>query len=752
MELNALTSCHYCGTTSAEAYCCSACEILDQHLKGQWQLGGENQFLHLDKSKFQELYRQGQDEFIFYAEGLHCSSCVHLLEKLPEFCKDVCEARVNFAQSTVKVKLQKDGALSSVAQVISELGYKPSLLNPADDLQEKYRAENRTFLMRIAVAGFCAGNTMLFVVPIYAGLAGQWATAFNWISFGLFLPVLFYSAKPFYQGAWNSLKYKTVNVDLPIVIALWTGFLFSTVNLLRQNGAIYFDSTASFLFLILSARYVLKRVQQNYLGATRAQSIFNSEKYLKLNHQGHSDFIPWNAAEVNDVLVLKAGQVLPADAELLSTGALVDMSLFNGESLPKKFTQGMVLFAGTKVLEQDIQVRVRTTFKNSRLGDLFDQLDKGQGIKNAFTHLTDELAQKLIFVVFSVAMLFFLIYSFVDVSEAFNRALALIVLACPCALAFGTPLTYGLALKNAQKRGILLKDSSAFERILKIKNVFFDKTGTLTEGELSLASSSETIDSELQRIILTLESQSYHPIAFALRKAWPLPESLAVLENGEEILGQGVHGHIAGHFYEIQHLAESTHDTEIAVQVLRDGEILCRLYFVDALRKDSAKVVRTLQRQGLRCFLLSGDAKVRVWEVAKSCAIPRAQSFGDLYPEDKKAILASHSHSCMIGDGANDSLSLQQADIGIAVKGSVDLSLQSADVYFTRGGLMPFLDFFKLAKQTQRVLYRNISISLLYNTVGGCLALLGFISPMMAAILMPLSSGLIVLSSLWGAR
>lgn len=757
MNLRTETKCGYCGIpVLGSSYCCHACEVLDSKMSEVPVLElAQNPFSYLDQTEFRSLYRhQNQNDFdyLFFAEGLHCSSCVHLLEKLPQFYDQITAARVNFAQSTVAVKISDEASLAQVAHVIQELGYKPTLLSAQDNIAESYKNENRTFIKRIAVAGFCAGNTMLFVIPVYAGLAGSWAQIFNFLSFLLFLPILFYSAVPFYKGAWNSLKYQVINVDLPITIALLSGFALSTVNLVRSEGAIYYDSTASFMFFILSARYLLKRVQQNYLSPTRMKSFFQTEKYVRIDESGEHS-IPWTHTKVGDLLKISRNQNLPSDCVLVSNQATLDMSLFNGESLPKNFSQGMHLFAGTKVLDQEIVVRVQVPFNESKLGQLLHQLDQNALQKSNFVTLSDKLAQKLIVTVFFAALVFFFAYVTVDPTEAFNRSLALIVLACPCALAFGSPLTFGLALKKAQKQGLLIKDATSLERILKVKNIFFDKTGTLTEGNLQFSYSEPAVLPEnLQKIILSLEASSYHPIAFALRKAWSQHSELFEVENGQEVLGRGVRGTIEGHVFEVRHLSESIHNVETAVEVTRNNESLCRLYFVDTLREDSPQAVQTLQQKDIQCFLLSGDKKSRVFQAAEACGIPKNHAFGELFPEDKKRIVEKYENTCMIGDGANDSLSLQTADVGIAMRGSVDLSLQSADIYFTRGGLAPLFDLLALAQQTRRVLIRNLSISLFYNTIGGILALLGFIDPMMAAVLMPLSSLAIILSSLWGFR
>ncbi|XGC79779.1 heavy metal translocating P-type ATPase [Bdellovibrio bacteriovorus] len=757
MQELTLTNCNYCGipTQNAARYCCQACELLSEHLKAFPVVeAAKNPFTYLDGDDFKALYFQGAKkdfDYVFYAEGLHCSSCVHLLEKLPVFYPGVSSARVNFGKSTVSVKVHEGASLAQIAYVIQELGYKPNLLGPNDDPQEKFTHENRTFLKHIGVAGFCAGNTMLFVVPVYAGLAGSWATVFNWISFFLFLPILFYSAMPFYRGAWNSLKYKVINVDLPIAIAMLSGFFMSTYNLVKGHGEIYFDSTASFLFFILCARYLLKRVQQNYLSSSSVKSFFKNEKYVVADGLEFS-LIPWSKIQRGQVLKITRDQILPSDCELISAQAHLDMSLFNGESLPRHYSQGMELFAGTKVLNDFILVKVLTPFTESRLGKLLNQLDQDNLKKSDFVALTDRLAQKLIITVFAVAALFFLAYFHIDASAAFNRSLALIVLACPCALAFGSPLTFGLALKKGLKNGLLLKDSAVLEKLLKVKNIYFDKTGTLTEGNLSLAYSAPMVISEdLQKVILSLEAISYHPIAFALRKVWQ-QKSLHAVTDAKEVLGSGVSGIINGDKYEIKHLSESLHEAETAIEVFKNQESLCRLYFSDDLRSDSASAVQELRTKGMNVFVLSGDKKARVQKVAELCGIPKENVHAELFPEEKKEIILQKTDTCMIGDGANDSLCLQAADVGIAMKGSVDLSLQSADVYFTRGGLSPLFDLLNLSVKTRQVLIRNLTISLVYNSVGGTLALAGFINPMVAAILMPLSSLAIILSTLWGLK
>lgn len=732
------SECRYCRTLLTEAkspFCCNACEALYKLENAENKGLNQSHFHHLIE-KHQALSRIDSAELTFYAEGLHCSSCVHLLERLPEFSDKIQEARVHFGESTVFVTLRKTSAEAwpEVAAIIEELGYQPTALVASQDLRNRQKQENRKSLLRLGVAGACAGNMMLFVVPIYGGLEGSMAHLFNWMSFMLFLPILFYSAAPFYQGAWNFLKYRVINVDLPIVIAMLSGFILSTYNLIRGEGPVYYDSTASFLFLILSSRYLLKRVQQKYL---------NQDALLE-GIEGRQDLIPGSE------ILIQHGEKIPADGVLLSPQAEIDMSLFNGESLPEQFREGMTLFAGSRLLSTEARMRVEKVSLETRWGKILQQLRSDSVQKSRFITLSDRLAQGLIASVSLLAILFFIFYARVDFNQALERSLALIVIACPCALAFGSPLAYGLSLRKAQKNGILVRHADVFEKLQSIKNLFFDKTGTLTEGTLKLASVEGELSLEDKKIILALEGPSTHPVAFATRRAWKDVNEVATLEDHHEILGQGVFGTINGKEYSLTRSKELNILEYLVVEYRAEGLLKAHLFFEDPLRSESKNILTKLGDYNLH--ILSGDKKHRVLKVAALCKLPEKQCYAEMSPEQKLQVIKDSSHSCMIGDGANDALALKAASVGIAVKGSVDLSLMSADVYFTRGGLQPFLDLLNIAADARYTVRRNLAISLIYNSIGGALALSGHISPMVAAILMPVSSVLIVLSSMRGTR
>lgn len=744
--------CLHCGAPShGEKFCCIACRELSSFAPKELIIA--EAFSYLDQDNFRLQYFQPTQEYQYrlYIEGLRCSSCVHLLEKLPLYDASILEARVHFGQSQLLLKTADSFSLARLMTLLKDWGYEGQFLRIHQHSESLQKQENRKALREIGVAGAVAGNIMLFSVSVYAGLSGGWAIAFHWISFTLFLPLLFFSAQSFYRGAWNSLRFRVINVDLSITLALWLGFGLSTFNLLRGNGTVYYDSIASFIFLILSARYLLKRIQQISFGKRDLNELIEQDRYIKIEEAREIATSVYDL-QAGDVIRIEAGQLIPADGILQSAHAVVDLSLLTGESLPRHYTNGLSVYAGGKNLRASILVRTTTNYHQSRLAKIVQDVDLGAIKKVPLIQLTDRLAQYLIVTVFSLALYYFLSHVQENPQEALNRALALIVVACPCALAFSAPLTFGLAVKKAFLKGIAIKNSSVFERIHQTKNIFFDKTGTLTHGHFEMTYSEPALlPLETKQILLSLEQQSYHPLAFSLRGLW---DNVAIdrIENLTEIIGQGVAGDYRGHHYDLQALDQTTHSSSLGLALKEDGSTIARLYFDDPLRAEARHCVAELGRQHLDCFLLSGDRSDRALAVAQACGLGANHVFAELFPEDKLAVIQKHAKTCMIGDGANDALAIQAADIGIAMKGSVPTSVEASDIFFLRGGLQPFLDLRKISAQCRRVLIRNLSISLVYNIAGATLALSGAIHPLLAAILMPISSALIIFSSFWGMK
>lgn len=752
MNAFSLKACSYCGSPTDQAeYCCAGCEALNQgFIRRTVSLAD---FAFLDQPNFKKLYHTNSEDFDYqlFVEGIHCSSCVHLIEKLPKYDPSIQAARVDFVHSKLLLKVSHHFSLAKVIQQLSAMGYKAHFLKPYDETNLKQQKENKILLKKMAVAGACAGNIMLFVIPVYAGLDGVLRTIFNWASLLLFLPILFFSGTIFYRNALAGLRLRVFNIDLPISIALLSGFSLSTINLVKGNGAIYYDSTASFIFLILCSRYILKRIQQKLISSYQFEDELASERYTRIIGTDE-EFISVDEIRKNDLIKLTSGQILPADGLIESEDALADISVLNGEPLPRKFEKGLTILAGSKMISQNIIVKVSAEPKDTHLATVMNQLRAGIWRKSKFITLTDHCAQFLILSVLTLAVVTFLVLLDHDPQEAFNRALALIVLACPCALALGSPLAIALAVKKAQAKGILIKNTDALEKILKLKNIFFDKTGTLTEPDLKLISSNPPIIADkIKTVLISLEQKSFHPIAFALRKIFHDTRALPVLDH-QEISGRGVMGRINSHFYEFGQDRVAVEQSALTLVLKEDGQTLCTLSFENSIRPESKDTVKALKNKGMNCVILSGDSQKRVFEIGAKCDLAIDCAKGNLSAEQKNQFIQMYENTCMIGDGTNDALALQSADVGIAIKGSTPINLQAADILFTRSGLSSLIELFDVAKKAKKVLIRNLAFSLFYNIVGGSLAIMGFISPLVAAILMPVSSLIIILSTLWGLR
>jgi P-type Cu+ transporter len=753
-----MNSCLYCQSVapSGATFCCRACEILHegqfQLLQKKSQLKRKEKWLAFDQSEVRNLYKidnsKNHDTFRFYIEGLQCASCVHLLERLPQFDNHIHKAEVFFGSSELIVVVNRDFLVSDLFSLLEEMGYTAHLLKKDESAQESWQKDSRRWLKEIAVAGACTGNIMMFIVPVYSGVTDPYRSAFLWLSFVLFLPIVIYSAQSIYQGAWRALKTRTLNTDLALTLALWGGFTLSTYNLLRHSDEVYFDSTASFLFLILVSRYFVKKVQRHTILKIQKQDAFGNTSYLK---KMGVDWIPQIAQllKTGDEIKLQRNQTLPCDAEILSSQSEWDSSLMTGEVLPRLYNHHMKVHAGYRLLSDEAYLRILQPHDQSEIQQMLQLISRQSLAKSHFILKMDVWSQRLLLVVFAVGLLFFTFYSTINLEAAFQRTLALWIVACPCALAFAAPLTLYKALLQARKKGLLIKNPDVFEKAKSIKELVFDKTGTLTTGQLCLVKTEPTIlPQKYKDIILQLESRSQHPVAFAFRKAWPEGAQLQIqLSDIYEKIGEKVYGLLDGKIYVLQGAKNSSEFLKI--QLLENSKVIAEFEFKDELYPETATSVFRLKNK-YPCTILSGDTENRVAFLAKEISVSPQNSLGGLSPLQKWNYIKSHPNALMIGDGANDAAALQESLIGVASHGSLEVSFRVADIYLLKKGIEPILHFFAISQRYQMILKRNFILAITYNSVAGVCALLGLINPLIAALLMPLSSLLLLFSTMEG--
>ncbi len=754
--------CTYCNSPveAGVQFCCQSCELLSNWIKSGASPLKLKPAISAKYEKFNDdgLGREFNfskcpvfKKFRFYIEGLQCSSCVHLLEDFPSFCDSVIHSKLDFSKRTLTVSVKNEFKLGSLCDAIEQLGYSPTPLKEASDYEKARVLENKSDLKRIGVAAAIAGNAMLFSVPIYAGLEGTLNQVFKWISFFIFLPVLFYVAVPFYKKAWTSLLVRRINVDLMIVFALWAGFLFSAYALILGTDEVYFDSTSSFIFLILLTRYLFKFHQEKLLPKNIFTELFERDLFEVISFAENKNLV-YHQISSGDTIVLKRGQLLPCDSYLVAKEADFDLSFLTGEAYPQKKHQGDLILSGSRLLNESSQMTVLKEARASQLAVALNKLDLDSSGKNQIQTLTDLVAHRLTVFVFSLAALFF-IFTYKELGVvAFTRCLALITIACPCAVAFGTPLAYGLGLKRALREGFFVRSASVFERLTRIKRVVFDKTGTLTSSQLQLVKTfPPDVSAENKSLILGLEKNSLHPVASSLRNLWPNSE-VQKFQQVTEISGAGIEAEYNGHHYKIIKSNADKNLNTIQVDFSINEKKTVYLYFEEKIHPEAAQAVDWFNATGIDVMMLSGDRRSRALEVSKKIGIRPAFVFAEQSADSKKKLIAQFNPCLFVGDGLNDIPGLNEAYVSFAIKGPFESTLQVSDIYAPQKNLNAIYEIFELAKKIQKTMQYNLLFAVLYNTVGGILALSGFINPLFAAVLMPLSSFLITMHTVWRLR
>lgn len=692
-----------------------------------------------------------QKQYTFFVDGIRCLGCVNQIEKVVRSLPGVEGANVNLQNKTLDAKLTHFKAVDRLHREVSKLGFK---LIPADSPSAEAVAEQsaRRSLKELGVAGACAGNIMMFAIPIYAGLEGSLKTAFEFISFFLFLPVLCYSARPFYKGAWSAFKSRRVNIDLPITIALILTTFFSVYGLFAGTGQIYFDSTASFVFLILGTRYLMEKSRRQLLTPFHLKDVLG-DSLIEVVRGSEREKRPYGEICVGDRLILKSGQVLPVEARCLSAVAQFDSSFVDGESLPRVYRANSQIPSGYRAIGE-VELEATSTVANSELAQFVAALNRTTLSSAAAVTQGDRLATRLITFITLYAGIVMVSGFWFGWSEMIARGTAILVIACPCALAFASPVTIGGFLKRALVRKIFIREGVVLENAAKIKNVFLDKTGTLTEGQLELIEAKPGfISEETKALILALENISEHPVAFAFRRAWPVIEDeLPVLIDHVEVPGRGVQAKHNNCQVAICSLDAHSTDDDLVVGLFVDGKVVAQFTFRDKIRRETRHCLKQLRERGLQLYILSGDRDSRAKRVGRALGISEENIFSEKSPEQKAAIVKEHENAMMIGDGLNDALALKSALVGIAVRGSYAGALQSASVFMGESGLTPILEFFKISDECLKTLRRNFALALTYNISGGLLATFGYVNPLFAAIAMPISSVLILISTHWGVR
>lgn len=711
-------------------------------------------FKYFDDPSFHSEYikeKDGEKSIKLYLEGVHCIACLWLIEKIPQILKGVVKAQFDFDNSVAHISVRPGLPLSEVAKLLDKLGYPPHPIKNEDEVSKLKANEERSYLIRLGIAMACMGNILLFSISIYAGLEGGLKQTFNWLSFIISLPVVSYCALPFYRGALSTLRQKKLNMDLPISVALIAGTASGLLSLITGIGETYFDSLTSLVFLLLLSRYCLLKIRQRGVTSSNLEYFSSFGNVCVLNNltDKKKNFILAKYVQKGDLVLIKESEMIPADGEILEGSAFLNTSLLTGESLPIKTGPAKPVFSGTVVSSGEVIMRVTFTGTQTKLGKILSNVKLSQTKQSPFATLSERVSRYFVFLVFLISIATIINFWLQGMTiVGINRALTLLIVTCPCALALATPLALTAAIQKLLKKGIILKSEDVVEKMSNAKNIYLDKTGTLTEGNFQVLSWTKLTDMDFIDIVWTLEKRASHPIASALKSF--IEKSFHPIEiemdDWLETPGFGVQAQIKGEHYSINR-SPSYSGVGTSISLFKNKSPVLNIILKDKARPDTKQIIANLKEKGLRPIILSGDSRSVVDDLANEVGVDLIEAHSEISPEGKLELLTKDQSSIMVGDGANDAMALSKASIGIAVKGSLDISLEAADIYFTKTGISSLNHLIRTSRTAIRVIKINMVFSLLFNLAGGYLALSGIITPLIAAVLMPLSSLSVLLST-----
>ena len=692
-----------------------------------------------------------------FLDGIHCAACVWLVERLPRVVPGVRRARLDVGRAALEIVFEPAKVqLSAIARALDGLGYRP---HPSSLARREGEGEHdRALWVRLGVAGALAGNVMLMALALYSGAAadGSYAALFRWGSLFLSIPAVFYCGSVFLRGGLAALRTRTPHMDLPISIGILAGFARSAWNTLQGRGEVYFDSLAVLIFLLLVGRWLQHR---HHRGAARALDLIRAlaPATARRVERGATREVPAESVPLGSVVEVRAGERIPVDGVILEGCSSIDTAWLTGESLPAEVKPGDRVFAGTENAGAAIRLRVEVAGSDTRLGRLMRSVEEAQSHRAPIVRLADRVAGVFVLVVLGLSALTFAVWSFIDPARAVDHAVALLVVTCPCALGMATPLAVSTALRRAARAGIFFKGGEFLEALARRGTIAFDKTGTLTEGRLELAAFLG--DTELTPLIAAAERRSSHPIGRALVAAFASGQEL-LADEVCEVPGAGIVARVAGHEVRVgsaglvsdgHHVLGARFALELgrqaalgrpAVAVAIDGEVRAVAAFGDRLRSDARSSLDELRRLGYRVAVLSGDQQLVVDGIAGTLG-PLVTARGYMSPEEKLTWVEGarrHGPVVMVGDGVNDAAAMAAADVALAVHGGAEASLVAADGFTTLPGVGKVLEAVVGARRTLTAIRRGIAFSLVYNAFGVALCMAGRISPLLAAVLMPLSS------------
>ncbi|ELR70775.1 Type cbb3 cytochrome oxidase biogenesis protein CcoI [Fulvivirga imtechensis AK7] len=761
--------CHHCEDLCRQEhivydgkhFCCTGCktvyelfqtddlrELYESRNKANPHLAGKYDFLENEEIRNKLLRFRSEKHNIIQLSlpDIHCSSCVYVLENLSDFHSGVIQAQVNFLKRTAEVHYNPQVIkLPELAGLLSSMGYPPQF--NMDEAEDKRRSSGSSGLaLKIGVAAFCFGNIMLLSFPEYLGIDesmdDSFKTFFAYLNVVLVLPVIFYSGKGYFQSAYKGLKRRFINIDVPIALGIVALFGRSLYEIVSQTGAGYLDSLGGLIFFLLIGKWFQSKTYDN-LSFERDYKSYFPLAATRIE-QGITTAIPIAELKPGDEVMVRNQEIIPADAILLSDQANIDYSFVTGEEKAVVVKGGEQLYAGGRQVGERIVVRITRPSSQSYLTSLWNN----QAFKDTDDLGTEEITNKIskyfTAIILSIAFVAGLVWYFIDPAGMWQVIAAILIVACPCALALSAPFTNGHTLRIFGRNKLYLKNAYATEKMVAVDTIVFDKTGTLTESsEGKVLFAGDPLSEKEAGWVRKLVENSVHPISQKIRKSLRADTEFVITEFSE-VPGNGLCGRVDGHVLRLgkAEFTGANHEGKAGrVYLSIDGQQ--RGYFETNNRYREGLKALVDQLTGYKLAVLSGDNDHE--RAYLQTIFPRGtEMYFRQQPQDKlnhiKELQQRGHKVMMLGDGLNDAGALKQSNVGIAVSEDASSFSPACDGILEGNQLKHLAKYMDYARYGRKIVIASFIISFLYNVVGLSFAVAGALTPIFAAILMPLSS------------
>lgn len=772
-------NCYHCGLGivkneqllfDSKTFCCTGCktvyEIFSQNGLTDYynfektpgttpkDIAGKYDFLYNQDiaDRLLEFKEQQTHIVSLYIPDIHCSSCIWILENLSRLNSGISSSQVNFHEKKVRIIFNPEVvSLKDIVSLLCSIAYEPYISLENYDAPKK-RAD-RELYYKLGVAFFCFGNVMLLSFPEYFEVEEYWLnnyrSFFRWLIFALAMPSFLYSASGYYVSAWKNFRAGILSIDVPIALGLIVMFIRSTADILMDRGSGFFDSLCGLVFFMLLGR-LFQQKTYSFLSFERDFKSYFPIAVTKISKDREEISVPVYDIAPGDRLLIRNSELIPVDGILISTSTQIDYSFVTGEAEPITKKSGDKIFAGGRQMGAVTEMEVLSSVSQSYLTQLWsnDVFSKRNG--KDYKTLTDKISRYFTPLLLALAVVSLIIWLFINVPTAFNVFTAILIVACPCALALSAPFTLGNVLRIMGNRKLYLKNATVIEKMAQADTIVFDKTGTITTNKKSeIKYTGDHIDAKELAFIKSLLRGSNHPLSRRLYEHLPQAQLLPV-DDFEEIPSKGIQGIVDGFHIRIGSAAFCSADTEAnlqtAVHISFNRNWMGKFIFENQYREGLSELFEELSKN-YNLKILSGDNEGE--RIHLEGLLPNGTELVfNQKPEQKLAFIEALQNQgrnvIMVGDGLNDAGALAQSNVGISVSENVNIFSPACDGILDASQFKNIGYFLRLAKNTGKTIRMSFTLSLLYNVVGLSFAVTGHLSPLFAAIIMPLSTVTIV--------